>query len=150
MARDFILVVVFSIIGGALFSTWRTKPKPALAAQQPYAEPPSSIVICGIKDRPCVTYSVSYHPPTHKFGDGPGEGITDYQAKTITIALGKDRVENVQALVHEVYHAALWERGFKDNEKWDLHAWIFFSEGAFSMVLHDNPSFVHYILNGYS
>jgi len=151
MVRDLtLLVLVFSVISGALFSAWKATPEPVPAPRRPYAEPPSSIVICGIKDRPCVTYAVSYHPPTQKFGDGPGEGLTDFQAKTIAIAFGKDRVENVQALVHEVYHAALWERGFKDTEKWDLHAWIFFSEGAFTMLLHDNPGFVRYILNGYS
>lgn len=150
MVRDITVVVLaFSIASGALFSMWKSKPKPAVVPPELYAEPPSSILICGIKDHPCVTYSVSYHPPTEKFGDGPGEGFTDFQARTISIAFSQDRFKNVQALTHEVYHAALWERGFKDTEKWDLHAWIYFSEGPFSMVLHDNPSFVRYILNGY-
>jgi hypothetical protein len=150
MTREITLVVLaFSVASGALFSMWKAKPKPAPGPPKLCAEPPASIVICGIKDHPCVTYAVSYHSPTQKFGDGPGEGFTDFQARTIAIAFSKDRFKNVQALTHEVYHAALWERGFKDTEKWDLHAWIYFSEGPFSMVLHDNPSFVRYILDGY-
>ena len=113
------------------------------------AEPPKSILICGIKDHPCIAYSVSFHPPTSNYAVGPGEGLTDYDAKTITIGYSKDPFQNVQALTHEVYHAALHERGFKDTEKWQLHAWIYFSEGSFSMVLHDNPDLLHYIENAY-
>jgi hypothetical protein len=150
MTRDITLVVLaFCVASGALFSAWKAKSKPAPVRPELYAAPPAAILICGIKDHPCVTYVISYHPPTEKFGDGPGEGFTDFQAKTISIAFSKDRFRNVQAVMHEVYHAALWERGFKDTDKWDLHAWIYFSEGPFSMVLHDNPSFVHYILDGY-
>ena len=107
-----------------------------------YAPPPKSIMICGIRDYPCVTYAVSLHPPTETYGDGPGEGVTEYAAKTIAIASSSDHFKNVQALEHEVYHAALWERDFKEMETWDLHAWICFSEGPFTMVLHDNPEFL--------
>ena len=145
MTKYFIFVLlVLSLASGALVASRRLKPKPVS-----YAQPPKSIVICGIKDHPCVTYQVSFHPPTEKFGDGPGEGFTDYEAKTIAIASSNDAFKNVQALEHEVYHAALWERGFKDTETWDLHAWIYFSEGPFSLVLHDNPDFVHYIVAAY-
>jgi len=145
MTKYFIFVLlVLSLASGALVASRRLKAKPVA-----YAQPPKSIVICGIKDHPCVTYKVSFHPPTEKFGDGPGEGFTDYEAKTIAIASSNDAFKNVQALEHEVYHAALWERGFKDTETWDLHAWIYFSEGPFSLVLHDNPDFVHYIVAAY-
>jgi len=113
------------------------------------AEPPKAILICGIKDHPCVAYSVSFHPPTSNYAEGPGEGLTNYDARTIAIGYSDDPFQNVQALTHEVYHAALHERGFKDTERWQLHAWIYFSEGSFSMVLHDNPDLLHYIENGY-
>jgi hypothetical protein len=145
MGRYFIFaLLVLSVASGAVLASRRLKPKPV-----PYAQPPKSIVICGIKDHPCVTYTVSFHQPTLQYGDRPGEGFTDYEAKTIAIASSKDRFRNVQALEHEVYHAALWERGFQDTETWDLHAWIYFSEGPFSLVLHDNPDFVHYIVAAY-
>lgn len=114
-----------------------------------YAQPPHSIVICGIKDRPCVTYSVLYHEATKAFGDSQGEGVTDYQKKTISLAWSNDRFENVRALEHEVFHAVLWERGFRDTAKWDIHAWIYFSESSFPLLFHDNPEFVNYITGGY-
>ena len=137
-------LLVFSLLSGAIVATWKPRPSPVS-----YSPPPKSIVICGIKDHPCVTYAVSYHEPIGEYGDGSGEGFTDYEAKTIAIASSKDRFKNVRALEHEVYHAALWERGFKENETWDMHAWIYFSEGSFAMVLHDNPDFVSYIVSGY-
>ena len=69
--------------------------------------------------------------------------MTDYEQKTISIARSKDRFRNIQALQHEVFHAALWERDFRDDsEQWDLHAWIYFTEGVFPLLLHDNPEFV--------
>jgi hypothetical protein len=110
---------------------------------------PQSIVICGLQDRPCVTYTISFHEPTEGFGDSQGEGVTDYKRKTISIAESGDRFNNVKALEHEVLHAVLWERGFRDTEKWDVHAWIYFSEGVFPLLLHDNPDFVKYITTGY-
>jgi hypothetical protein len=149
MTHTFRLALLcLSLAIGVLVTHWRLKPDQKVQSAR-YANPPASILICGIKDHPCVSYAISYHEATGKYGDGPSEGFTNYEAKTITIATGKDRVENVQALEHEVYHAALWERGYKDNETWALHDWIYFSEGPFSMVLHDNPALVQYILNGY-
>ena len=142
-------LVVLSFTSGAVFAIWITRGAMAHAEALAHAQPPKSIVICGITDHPCVTYAVSYHEPTHEYGDGPAEGFTDYRAKTISIASSSDAVKNVQALVHEAYHAALWERGVREREKWDLHSWIYFSEGPFSMVLHDNPDLMRYIADGY-
>lgn len=122
---------------------------PPRTKSSPYASSPRSILICGIQDRPCVTYAVSYHPATHEYGDSQGEGATDYERKTISIALSNDRFKNVVALEHEVFHAALWERGFRDTDKWEVHDWIYFSEGAFPLLFHDNPEFVKYITAGY-
>lgn len=97
-----------------------------------------------------MTYAVSFHEPTTDYGDSQGEGVTDNQQKTISIARSRDRFRNIQALQHEVFHAVLWERGFQDDsEKWDLHAWIYFSEGVFPLLLHDNPNFVKYVAQEY-
>jgi poly(3-hydroxybutyrate) depolymerase len=145
MTRYWTVALFLLAFTAGAFVASRTRKLPAVTD----ASPPASIVICGIKDHPCVTYRVSFHQSTSSYGDGAGEGFTDYQAKTISIASSNDRFKNVQALEHEVYHAALWERGFKDTENWDLHAWIYFSEGPFSLVLHDNPDFVRYIMNAY-
>jgi hypothetical protein len=106
-------------------------------------------VICGIEDHPCVTYAVSYHPATNAYGDSQGEGVTDYEHKTISLAWSNDRFKNVKALQHEVFHAALRERGFRDTEKWEIHDWVYFSEGAFPLLFHDNPDFVKYLTAGY-
>jgi hypothetical protein len=35
------------------------------------------------------------------------------------------------------------------SKKWDIHAWIYFLEGQFSVVLYDNPVFVRCVVNGY-
>jgi hypothetical protein len=149
MARYFTFaMVIFSFAAGAVVTKWKPKERPVSGAIL-NTQPPKSVVICGIENHPCVTYAVSYHHPTERFGDRSGEGFTDYEAKTISIASTKDPVNNVQALQHEVYHAALRERGFKDSDTWDTHTWIYFSEGPFSMVLHDNPDLVRYILNAY-
>jgi hypothetical protein len=94
-------------------------------------------------------YAVSYHPSTHAYGDFEGEGVTDYERKTISLAWSSDRFKNVQALEHEVFHAALWERGFRDTDKWEVHDWIYFSDGAFPLLFHDNPEFVKYVTAGY-
>ena len=97
-----------------------------------------------------MTYVVSFHEPTTAYGDSQGEGAIDYEQKTISIALSYDRFRNIQALQHEVLHAIMWERGFQDDsEKWDLHAWIYFSEGVFPLLLHDNPDFVKYVTQEY-
>jgi hypothetical protein len=92
---------------------------------------------------------ISFHAPTKGWGDSEGEGVTDYARKTISISRSTDRFENVKALQHEVFHAALWERGHRDTDKWDIHAWIYFSEGALPLLLHDNPEFVKYVTGGY-
>ena len=122
---------------------------PPRATTSSYAQPPRSILICGIEDHLCVSYAVSYHPPTHAYGDSQGEGVTDYERKTISIALSNDRFKTVKALEHEVFHAVLWERGFHDHDKWEIHDWIYFSEGAFPLLFHDNPEFVRYLTSGY-
>jgi hypothetical protein len=112
--------------------------------------PPQSILICGLRDHPCVTYTISYHEPTTAYGDSQGEGVTNYEQKTISIARSHDRFTNIQALQYEVSHAALWERGFHDDgDRWDLHAWIYFSEGVFPILFHDNPDLVNYMTDGY-
>jgi hypothetical protein len=97
-----------------------------------------------------VRYVISFHEPTSAYGDSQGEGVTNYERKTISIARNLDRFRNIQALQHEVFHAVLWERGFDDDsEQWDLHAWIYFSEGAFPLFLQDNPDFVKYVVENY-
>lgn len=150
MAKYFLLILLtFSFMSGVGVSKLqRSKdptPKPVSVAQ-----PPRSIRICGLADHPCVHYHVSYHDPTGKLGDRAGDGLTDYEAKTISIASSPDSFENVSTLMHEVYHAALWERGFTDDKKRStLHDWIYSSESSTSMVLHDNPELMRYIASGY-
>lgn len=114
-----------------------------------YAPPPRSIVICGFQDYACVTYVISYHPPTHAFRDFQGEGVIDYERKTISIVWRKDRLKNFEALEHEVFQAALRERGIHDTDKWTIQDWIYFSEGTFALLFHDNPEFVRYLSAGY-
>jgi hypothetical protein len=73
--------------------------------------------------------------------------MTDCDQKTISIARSHDRFRNVIALQHEVFHAALWERGFdNDTENETLHDWIYFTEGVFPLLLRDNPDFVKYVM----
>ena len=142
MRRFYFISIAVALLGGILLGSWR--PTSSAKTQAP---PPASIRICGLKDRPCVTYTVSFHEPTATYGDSQGEGVTDYEQKTISIARSRDRFRNVQALQHEVFHAALWERDFHDDsEKWDLHAWIYFTEGVFPLLLRDNPDFVKYVM----
>lgn len=142
--RTLLACVSFAVF---LLSLFLLHPRRSTSAS--YAPPPRSIVICGIQDHPCVTYAVSYHSATNTYGDSEGEGVTDYERKTISIARSSDRFKNVEALEHEVFHAALWERGFRDTDKWEIHDWIYFSEGAFPLLFHDNPEFVEYLTAGY-
>lgn len=114
-----------------------------------YAPPPRSIVICGAQDYACVTYVISYHPATHAYADSQGEAKIDYERKTISMVWRNDRFKNVKALEHEVFQAALWERGIRNNEKLAVHDWIYFSEGTFALLFHDNPEFVNYVTAGY-
>ena len=139
-----LLACIFSavLLVSGLFLTPR---RPATSSS---VQPPGSIVICGIQGHPCVT-CVAYHPPTHTYGDSQGEGVTDYKRKTISIALSNDRFKNVKALEHEVFHAVLWERGFRDHDKWEIHDWRYFSEEALPLLFHDNPEFVEYLTTGY-
>ncbi|MGC2528247.1 MAG: hypothetical protein WA639_10900 [Candidatus Acidiferrum sp.] len=147
MKRFYFISIAFAILSlsGIFLKAWT----PA-RSQKTYASPPTTILICGLKDRPCVTYAISFHQPTARYGELQGEGVTDYSRKTISIAQSSDRFKNVEALQHEAFHAILWERGFDDDsEKWDIHAWIYFSEGAFPVFFHDNPEFVKYVMEGY-
>jgi hypothetical protein len=90
---------------------------------------------------------ISFHEPTPAYADSQGEGVTDYEQKTVSIARSRNRFRNIQPLQREVFHAALWEHDFHDDcEQWDLHAWIYFSGGVFPLLLHDNPSFVKYVM----
>jgi len=133
--------IAVALLGGVLLGSWRP-----VGLAKTYAPPPTSILICGLTDRPCATYVISFHEPTSAYGDSQGEGVTDYERKTISIARSHDRFRNIQALQHEVFHAVLWERNFHDDsEKWDLHVWIYLSEGVFPLFLHDNPDFVKYV-----
>jgi hypothetical protein len=142
MRRFSFMSIVVALLSGVLLGSWR----PTSEAKT-QALPPSSIRICGLKDRPCITYAISFHEPTTAYGDSQGEGVTDYERKTISVARSQDRFRNVQALQHEVFHAALWERDFHDDgEQWDLHAWIYFTEAVFPLLLHDNPDFVKYVM----
>ena len=142
MRRFYFISIAVALLGGILLGS--SRPTSSAKTQ---ALPPAFIRICGLKDRPCVTYTVSFHEPTAAYGDSQGEGVTDYEQKTISIARSQDRFRNVQALQHEVFHAALWERDFHDDsEKWDLHTWIYFTEGVFPLLLHDNTDFVKYVM----
>jgi hypothetical protein len=142
MKRFYSMTIAVALLGGVLLGSWRLT-----SSAKAQAPPPVSILICGLKDRPCVRYLISFHEPTAAYGDSQGEGVTDYQQKTISIARSRDRYRNIRALQHEVFHAALWERDFHDDsEKWDLHAWIYFTEGVFPLLLHDNPDFVNYVM----
>jgi hypothetical protein len=145
MRLFYFMSTAVALLGGVLLGSMG----PASPSKK-YSPPPSSILICGLKDRPCVTYVVLFHEPTTAYGDSQGEGVIDYEQKTISIARSHDRFRNIQVLQHEVFHAIMWERGFQDDsEKWDLHAWIYFSEGVFPLLLHDNPKFVKYVTQEY-
>jgi hypothetical protein len=113
-----------------------------------YAAPPRWIVLCGIQDRPCVTYLVVYHLRTQAHGDSQSDGV-DYERKTISLAWCNDRFKNVEALEHEVIHAALWERGFPDTDSWAIRDWIYFSDETLPLLFHDNPQFAEYLTGGY-
>lgn len=148
--REFALIRILlfgiSLVGAFLAALLM---HPGQARSHSYAPPPRSIVICGAQDDACATYVISYHPATHAFRDFQGDGVIDYDRKTISIVWRKDRFKNVEALEHEVFQAALWERGIRDTDKWALHDWIYFSEGAFALLCHDNPEFVQYLSSGY-
>ena len=114
-----------------------------------YAPPPRSILICGAQDYTCDTYVISYHPATHAYQDLLGEGVIDYERKTISIVWSNDRLKNVETIEREVFRAALRERGIPDTDKWAVHDWLSCSVGVFASLFHDNPEFVDYIAAGY-
>ena len=114
-----------------------------------YAPPPRSVLICGAHDYACSTYVISYHPATHAHRDLQGEGVTDYERKTISIVWNPDRFKNVEALEREVFHADLWERGIRDTDKRDVHDWLDVSDRIIASLFHDNPEFVNYVTTGY-
>ena len=132
-----------------LLSALLLYPHPRRSTNLSYAAPPRWIKLCGIQDRPCVTYIVVYLSRTQAHGDSPGEGAADYKRKTISITWSNDRFKNVEALEHQVIHAALWERGFRDTDSWAVRDWIYFSDETLPLLLHDNPQFAEYLTAGY-
>ena len=106
-------------------------------------------MLCGIQDHPCATYIVAYHLPAHEHGDSHNKCVTDYERKTIFLTWSNDRFRNVEALEHEVVQAALWERGFRDSDKWTMRDWLDFSDEILPLLFHDNPEFAEYLTTGY-
>ena len=96
-----------------------------------------------------MTYIVAYHLPTHEHGDSRSGGVTDHKRKTIFLTWSNDRFKNVEALEHEVVQAALWERGFRDSDKWAVRDWVGFSDEILPLLFHDNPAFAEYLAAGY-
>ena len=142
-------ILVCMVTAVVLLSALLLYPHPRRSTSSSYAAPPRWIVLCGIQDRPCVTYLVAYHRPTQAHGDSHGEGVTDYERKTISLAWTNDRFRNVEALEHQVIHAAPWERGFRDTDRWAIRDWIYFSDEILPLLFHDNPEFAAYLTAGY-
>lgn len=122
---------------------------PLRSRSSSYAPPPRSILICGAKDYACVTYVISYQPAMRARRASDGEGVIDYERKTISIVWSSDRFKNVETLEQQIFQAALWERGIRDTDKWEIHDWINFSEGVFALLFHDNPDLITYLGAGY-
>jgi len=141
-----ILLVSTSLTSAFLAALLMQPPQSRSAS---YAPPPRSIVICGAQDYACVTYLISYQTATHAHRRLPGEGVIDYERKTISIVWSNDRFKAVEALERQVFYAALWERGIRDTDKWEVDDWIYFSEGVFALLFRDNPEFVRYLTAGY-
>ena len=114
-----------------------------------FAPPPRTILICGAQDYACNAYVVTYHPATHANRGSQSEGAIDYQRKTISIVWSNDQFKNVETLEREVFLAALWERGIRDTDKWDVHDWVDISDRIIASLFHDNPDFANYIAAGY-
>ena len=123
--------------------------QPQQSRSSSYAPPPRSIVICGAQDYACVTYVISYHRARHASGDSHGKGVIDFERKTISIVWSEDRFKDVKALERAVFHAALWERGIRDTDQREIDDWVYFSDGVFASLFHDNPEFVRYLTAGY-
>lgn len=137
------------VIPTVLLSALLLYPHPRRSTSSSYAAPPRWIVLCGIQDRPCVTYLVAYRRPAHAHGDSQAEGVTDYERKTISLPWTNDRFKNVAALEHQVIRAALWERGFRDTDTWAIRDWMYFSDETLPLLFHDNPEFAEYLKAGY-
>ena len=97
-----------------------------------------------------MTYVITYHPPTHARRAAQREGVIDYERKTISIVWSEDRFKDVKALERAVFHAALWERGIRDTDQREIDDWVYFSEGIFASLFHDNPEFVRYLAAGHA
>lgn len=141
------ILLVSTSLASAFLAALFMQPRQARSASYPL--PPRSIVICGAQDYACVTYLISYRPATHAYRHSQGQGVIDFERKTISIVWSNDRFKNVEALEREVFHAALWERGIRDTDKWEVDDWIYFSEGTFAFLFRDNPEFVRYLTAGY-
>lgn len=96
-----------------------------------------------------MTYVVAYRLPTHEHGDSRSKRAIDYERKTILLTWSNDRFKNVEALEHQVIQTALWERGFRDSDKWTTRDWLDFSDEVLPLLFHDNPEFVEYLAAGY-
>ena len=123
--------------------------QPRQSKSSPFAPPPRSILICGARDYACNTYVVIYRSPKHAYRDAQVETEIDYDRKTISIVWSNDRFNNVETLEREVFRAALWERGIRDTDKWDVRDWLDHSDGMIALLFHDNPEFANYITAGY-
>jgi len=141
-----IFLVCISLMGASLAAFFM---QPRHTRGSSFAPPPASVLICGARDYACITYVVIYHPATHAYRHSQGKGAIDYERKTISIVWSNDRFENVETLEREVFHAALWERGIRDTDTWDVHDWLYFSDGIITSLFHDNPEFASYITAGY-
>src|SRR5215472_196511 len=141
------ILLVSTSLTSAFLAALFMQPRQARSAS--YSLPPRSIVICGVQDYACVTYLITYQPATHAHRHSQGEGVIDYERKTISIVWSNDRFKNVEALERQVFHAALWERGIRDTDKWEVHDWLYFSDGIITSLFHDNPEFASYITAGY-
>ena len=158
-----ILLVCLSLTGAYLAAVFL---EPRQLRGSSFAAPPRSIQICwahdyacgglqdaaktpGAHDYACNTYVISYQPASHARRDSQGEGVIDYERKTISIVWTADRFKNVETLEREVFHAALWERGIRDTDKWEVHDWLYVSDRIIASLFHDNPEFVNYVTSGY-
>ncbi|HKW62199.1 MAG TPA: hypothetical protein VJN89_06610 [Candidatus Acidoferrum sp.] len=75
--------------------------------------------------------------------------MIDYERKTISIIWSADRFKNVETLEREVFRAALWERGIRDTDNWNVRDWLDVSDRIIASLFHDNPEFANYITTGY-
>lgn len=121
-----------------------------------YAPPPSHIRFCGIEDKPCEEYTVTFR--YREINGFELDGVTNCEDRTITVYrhVPLDRFYDVSTLKHEAYHALLCEHGFTNEEQDEAdiapvsaHEWIYRVESWDTMMLHDNPEFVAFVERGY-